>query len=142
MLVSHDSVVAQGKDITAKVLEKLISPLQSVHESCPNFVILQLECKDADFGDEHLRFCDFALPQAFPMRRQKGQKDLLQFHREFLQASMPMAEGDWGKARLCPGGRGSKGVWRQSAVERRAAQPCCLVAVLSLLCRHRLFLPR
>jgi hypothetical protein len=76
MLVSHDSAVAQGKDIAAKVLEKLISPLQSVYESCPNFVILQLECKDADLGDEHLRFCDFAPLQALQMRRQKRQKKI------------------------------------------------------------------
>jgi hypothetical protein len=53
-----------------------------------------LEREGAESGDEHLRFCDFALPQAFPMRRQKRQKDLLKFYREFGEASVPMFEGD------------------------------------------------
>jgi hypothetical protein len=103
--------------------------LKGIHESCPDFVIFQLECQGADLGDEHLRFYDFTLPQAFPIRRQKGQKDLLEFHREFLQAPTPMAEGDCGKARLSPGGRGNGEVKRRKRCVGADAV-CCVLFIL------------
>jgi hypothetical protein len=54
MLVSHDSAVAQTKNITAKVLKKQASPLQGIHESCPDFTISPSEFQGTDLGDAYL----------------------------------------------------------------------------------------
>jgi hypothetical protein len=45
--------MAQGKGKKAKLLQNLVSPLQSIHETRPHFVAFPLYFKGADLGNEH-----------------------------------------------------------------------------------------
>jgi len=70
------------------------------------------------------------------MGLKKGHKDL-QFCGKFGEASTPMAEEDWGKARLLLGGRSNGEVKRRKRCVGADAV-CCVLFILPRF-RHQFF---
>jgi hypothetical protein len=118
--------IALCKGMEAHEIQALTGDFPPIFVSRPNFVISQLQNEHTNFGTKKEALQNFSLLYAGQMRLCEGQKDLLEFHRKFLQPPTPMA-GDCGNARLSAGGSGE--------VQRRkrcvgADAVCCVLFIL------------
>jgi hypothetical protein len=115
----------------AHEIQALTGDFPPIFVSRPNFVISQLQNEHTNFGTKKEALQNFSLLYAGQMRLCEGQKDLLEFHRKFLQPPTPMA-GDCGNARLSAGGSGG-----ETGRKRRVG--AALIYLLDFVCRFRHF---